>query len=342
MAKSVRLIDIAKKLGVSNVTVSKALADKDGVSEEMRQKIKALAAEMGYKPASVSKPKTGTGNIGVLIPSRFIEKAGSFYWTMYEEIITKLSANGYYGIIEKLTQEDEDSKKLPKMIQDHKVDGVIIIGQTKDRYLDFLWNSGTVPIMCMDHYNTHMEYDTVISDGYYGMYVLTNYLIKMGHKDIAFVGTPLATSSITDRYFGYQKALLENGIKLREEWIIPDRVRETNICFEITLPEKMPTAFACNSDFTASMLIKKLVEKGLSVPKDVSVVGFDDYLFPNVTDLKITSYAVDMDKMAGLCVKTLLKKIKGKDYVKGVQIVTGHMVIKESVKNLNARNSRES
>ena len=333
MAKSVKLEDIAKQVGVSNVTVSKALADKAGVSEELRQRIKEIAKQIGYVPVSSqkAKEKKGTGNIGVLVPYRFIGTSPSFYWAIYQNLVTKLQSKGYYAILEILEIEDEENCTLPKMIQDQKIDGLIMIGQVGPRYSEFMWKNKISPVMFLDFYDTHMEYDTIISDGFYGMYRLTDYLIKMGHKEIGFVGTVLATSSITDRYFGYRKALLENGIEFNKEWLVNDRDME-NSTIEVELPEELPTAFACNNDFAANLVISRLMERGLSVPDDVSVVGFDNYLYNNISDVQITTYEVEMDKMAEVAVKTLIRKINHKEYVKGVQIVTGHMVIKNTVK----------
>ena len=331
MAKAVKLADIAKRVGVSNVTVSKALSDKSGVSEELRGRIKEIAAQMGYVPISTqkAKEKKGTGNIGILVPERFMGYNTSFYWAIYQNLITILQVKDYYAILEIIEGEAEQQCCLPKVLQDDKVDGIIIMGQVNNRYSEFIWKNEQVPVMFLDFYDTHMEYDTVISDGFYGMYVLTDYLIKLGHKEIGFVGTPLATSSITDRYFGYQKALLENGIDIHKEWIIQDRDMD-NVTKKVELPEKLPTAFACNNDFIADVMVKLLEDRGLRVPEDVSVVGFDNYLYTNITNAKITTYDVDRYKMAEIIVKTLLKKINHKDYVKGVQIVTGHMVIKET------------
>ena len=334
MAKAVKLEDIAKRVGVSNVTVSKALADKSGVSEEVRQKIKEIAKQLGYTPISAQKDKVnkGTGNIGVLVPYRFIDNNTSFYWAIYQNVVTKLQAKGYYAILEILDIENEEACNLPKVIQDEKVDGLVMIGQVNRAYSEAVWKSNLVPMMFLDFYDTHMDYDTIISDGFYGMYVMTDYLIKNGHREVGFVGTALATSSITDRFFGYQKALLENGIAIQPEWIIPDRDAEGDV--NIVLPEKLPTALACNSDYTASSVMSKLAERGLCVPEDISVVGFDNYLYPNLSNVQITTYEVEIDKMAELCVKTLLKKINQKEYVKGVQIITGHMVIKDTVKGI--------
>lgn len=332
MAKAVKLEDIAKRVGVSNVTVSKALSDKSGVSEELRKRIKEIADEMGYIPISAqkaqkAKERKGTGNIGIIVPERFIGHNTSFYWAIYQNLVTILQTKDYYALLEIIDGEAEETCCLPKVLQDEKVDGIIVIGQVNNDYSEFIWKNKQVPVMFLDFYDTHMEYDTVISDGFYGMYVLTDYLIKLGHREIGFVGTPLATSSITDRYFGYQKALLENGIEVHKEWIIQDRNLD-NVIHKIELPEKLPTAFACNNDFIADVMVKLLEDRGLKVPEDASVVGFDNYLYTNIANAKITTYDVNRYKMAEISAKTLLRKISRKEYVKGVQIVTGHMVIK--------------
>ena len=104
------------------------------------------------------------------------------------------------------------------------------------------------------------------------------------------------------------------------------------IDFEFRLPEEMPTAFACNCDLTAGLLVGELKKKGYRVPEDISIVGFDNYIFPGVCDLPITTYEVDVKEMAKKTISHLIKKMSGESYKKGVTIVEGHMVIKESVK----------
>lgn len=331
MAKAIKLSDIAEVVGVSTVTVSKALSDKAGVSDEMRAKIKEVADELGYVTKSTVKSHLlETNNIGIIIPGRFFENS-SFYWQFYHRIVSLLSEYGYFSMLEIITGEAEKSLEIPKLIQDQKVDGIILIGQAHRGYIDHIAQL-PVPSIVLDSYDAHTEYDTVISDGYYGMYILTDYLLKMGHRRIGFVGTILSTSSITDRYFGYCKALLEAGIQPNPEWIIPDRGESEKILSEFNLPENLPTAFACNCDLTAYYLINQLNERSIKVPEDISVVGFDNYLYPQLSDVAITTYEVNMDDMVKCCVDNLLKKIKNEYYIKGTCIVTGSLIIKESVK----------
>lgn len=336
MAKSVTLADIAKRLGVSNVTVSKALADKEGVSEQLRLKIKALALEMGYKQNVGSKGsrEKRTCNVGVLIPECFLRKTESFYWKLYQNVVMQLTKNGLYNNMEILSFESERDLILPQIIQNRKVDALIIIGQVRHAYLELI-RSINIPAVFLDFYEAQNETDCIISDGFYGMYKVTSYLIENGHRNIAFVGSILATSSITDRYFGYMKALMEHGIEIRKDWIIEDRDSVGEI--SIKLPEKMPTAFACNCDLTAYTLINILTDKGYDVPEDISIVGFDNYIYSDLTKPAITTYEVDMPGMAKECVDLILKKIQKPDYKANIKIVTGNMIVKESVRNISAR-----
>jgi LacI family transcriptional regulator len=335
MAKSVRLADIANKMGVSNVTVSKALSDKEGVSDELRRKIKKLAMEMGYRPKTPGTIRKGskTGNIGIIIPSRFVDQKYSFYWDMYERVINWLTFYGYYGILEILKSEDEDALSLPRIVNDNKVDGLIVMGQVKPGYMKHIYEEESIPVIFLDAYNSYYGCDAIISDGYYGMYMVTNYLLNMGHRNIKFVGTISATSSISDRYFGYSRAMLEKGIEVTEEMIIPDRDLETGI-MKITLPEKMPTAFACNCDMTAYEIISALKEQGYRVPDDVSVVGFDNYILSEISNPRITTYEVDMDGMAKASAERLIKKINNKNYNPGLKITVGKIIVKDSVKEI--------
>lgn len=339
MAKAVRLADIAQRLGVSTVTVSKALSGQKGVSEEMRAKITQLAKELGYQQtfAQSGRKTDRSYNLGVLIAECYLDKYDSFYWQMYQQVITKASKKGCFTLMEVVSTEMEENAELPQIVQEHKIDGMIMIGRLKKEYLKILSQQTEIPLVYLDFCDERQETDAVISDSYYGAYSLTNYLFAMGHTRIAFVGTLLATGSITDRYFGYAKSLLEHGLQVKEEWVIEDRDKETgniNADLWIRLPEEMPTAFVCNCDLTASFLIKKLREAGYLVPEDISVVGYDNYLFPGLCDVAITTYEVDVEEMARKAIHTLLKKIKGESYRQGICIVEGHMVIKDSVKKL--------
>lgn len=338
MAKSVKMADIAKVMGVSVVTVSKALSGQKGVSEELRAKIKEQAKEMGYRPVSSfhqeSSGRKAGYTIGVIVADRFLDQYESFYWKLYQEVATVSLQKGCFTMFEVLQDEEEENLVMPKLLQEKKTQGLIIIGRLKKGYLDRLMEYADIPVFFLDFYEKSGQCDAVVSNGYFGMYAMTNYLFEMGHQKIGFVGNILFTDSITDRYFGYLKSLYEHGVSVEEEWVIDDRDAGTGRSdegFEIKLPGRMPTAFVCNNDAAAARLVQALEKKGYRVPEDLSVVGYDNYQPPGLCDVDITTYEVDIREMARRTVKNIIRKISGEHYKQGMSIVNGRIVYKDSV-----------
>ena len=336
MAKTVKLADIAEQVGVSTVTVSKALSGQKGVSEEMRDKIKKLADELGYRSPSENKKQIAEKqyNIGVIIQEVYLDKYDSFYLMMYQELNKRAVARGCFTLLESISRDSVLGNQMPLLVQEKKVDGLVVIGDMTKSYMEHLETEAGVPVVCMDFYNDTINLDTVISNSFYGTYALTNYLLRMGHKKIAYVGTIGMTNSITDRYLGYVKSLVEHRVPVREDYVIDDRDTQTgrmDLDKFFRLPEDMPTAFVCNCDLAASYLVRKLQANGYRVPEDVSVVGFDNYLFPGLCDIGITTYEVNIGEMARRVVHKIVRKIANENYTAGVFIVDGHVVVKDSV-----------
>ena len=333
MAKTVKMSDIAERLNVSTVTVSKALSDQKGVSDEMRNKIKNLALEMGYqKPVSKPEDRSRSFNVGVIVPEDYIEKYQTFYWEMYQEINMAAVKNNSFVMLEVLNAADEKACIPPKLLKENKVDGLIVLGGLQSKYLKMIKEHYATPTVYLDFYDQNIKEDCVVSNSFYGTYMLTNYLFEKGHTNIGFVGTVLATKSITDRYLGYMKALLEHGKNVREDWVLDDRDSERHNFQKFLFPEEMPTAFVCNCDAIASWVIRELGNEGFRVPEDISVVGFDDFLYPGLCQVPLTTYAVNMTKMAETGVRLLLKKMTGGETSEGMHLIEGHFIERKSVR----------
>ena len=339
MAKTVKMADIAQIMGVSTVTVSKALSDQKGVSEELRAKIKKKAEEMGYKTASARYKERTEANesytFGVVVPDRFLDKYKSFYWNLYQAVATAAVQRGCFTMLEVLRAEDEDQLVMPKLLQEKRTEGLILIGKLKKEYLEELTSRMNMPFLLLDFMDQNGAYDAVVSNSYFGMYRMTNYLFDMGHREIGFLGNVLFTDSITDRYFGYVRSLCEHGLEVRKDWVIDDRDPETGRSdgdFAHKLPKQMPTAFVCNNDVAAAMLVNRLEQEGYRVPDDISVVGYDNYQPPGLCDVRITTYEVDMPEMARQAIAIMIRKISGEPYKRGETIVSGRIIYKESVK----------
>ncbi len=325
--QSVTMRDVGRELGVSAVTVSKALAGKEGVGEALRARIVAKAAALGYQLPAKQKASQPTHDVGVLIPDRFLSE-NSFYAQLYKLLVKRLAAAGCYGILEILSEADEADGRLPAMVRNGRVDALILLGQMSRDYLRAV-NEVTLPVLFLDFYDEQSEQDAVVTDNLYGAYRLTSRLIRLGHTDIGFVGEWRATSSIMDRYLGYYKAMLSHELPIRPECVVQDRDPHGRD-IPLSLPERLPTAFVCNCDECALRLMRTLQGMGLRVPEDVSVVGFDDYVIAKSSTPALSTFRVDQDSMAKAAVEMIVARLRGAPKQNGRTVIGGAPVYRNS------------
>lgn len=327
--------DIAREMNLSVVSVSKALSGKEGVSDAVRSKIRKKADEMGYTYNSGANSPAVGHNVGVVVSQNYISDS-AFYYKLYQTLVLEFGALNYSCMMEIISEEDEKAGVLPNLLSARKVDGVIIMGPLAQACTNAIMCSG-VPCVFLDNYDADMNVDAVVSDNVYGSAMLTNYLIAKGHKKIAFVGSIDATYSIMDRYLGYYKSLIQNGMQLQSEYVINDRVNNGTIFTSYPIPKEMPDAYVCNCDETAYRLTEYLKHEGIRVPEDVSVVGFDDFIWATVCDPKLTTFRVNMEQMGKSVVEMMAGKLEEKDYIGGRKVICGEIVIRDSVRERNVK-----
>ena len=330
MAKKIVMKDVADELGISIVSVHKAISGKEGVSEELRTQILNKAEEMGY---SYDKKNGSEGevskNVAIIISEKFISE-GSFYFKIYQNMIMKLSQAGFIGMLEIVRKDDEVNGRMPNVVNSNNLAGIIVIGEIKEALIDTLVTTGS-KIIFFDFENENYDIDTVVSDNINGGFLLTGYLYKRGYKNIGFIGSYKQTRSILDRYMGYRKYLIAHDIKFEEKWVIEDRDEQGHY-IEFNLPNKLPDAFVCNCDVIAYRLIDVLKEKGIKVPKDIAVVGYDDYAEKIPDNVKLNTYRVNTDGMIDQCVNLLNNYSNGILVKNGTTICYGNIVERETVK----------
>lgn len=318
--------EIARQAGVSAVTVSKALAGKKGVSDAVRQKIIRIARENGYVNPNA---QTRSLDVGILTPDSYFD-GESFYAKFYKDLVQALTEAGHFALPELLTPEAEDSLQLPNLIRARHVDALILLGQPGKAYLRMIARQQT-PVVFLDFYDEYAGADAVVGDNLYGGYRLTSHLIKQGHRDVGFVGTRRATSSIMDRYLGFYRAMISHDLPIREEWVIPDRTGDNRSLYaELPLPENLPTAFVCNCDLVARRLVAQLQQRGLQVPQDISVVGFDDDSAGDELSPQLTTFRVDCQAMARMAVRLVQERCEGLQRPFGRMVVSGQPVYRHS------------
>jgi LacI family transcriptional regulator len=322
--------DIARELGVSTVTVSKALSGKDGVGKELRKSIVQKAEAMGYVYNSLPRSmlKGRTYNIGILIAAKYLGE-NSFYWIFYQRLLRVLKTTSYTGILEVVSDEDETACVIPSIVTANKIDGLILLGQFSNAYLSTL-TAAVRQCVFLDFYSEIGGCDCVASNTFFGSYNLTRMLLAAGHKKIAFIGSISATTSIMDRYMGYCKAMLESGLPY--DAAIDDRDGKGIYLTEIRIKTGAYTAYVCNNDQVAGNVIRQLRRAGLSVPADISLVGFDNESEAVTGGIAITSLEVNIDSMCGKSIETLIRHIEAEDYgPPGISFINGKIVIKQSI-----------
>ncbi|WP_053983118.1 LacI family DNA-binding transcriptional regulator [Niameybacter massiliensis] len=334
--KEVTMQYIADQLQISKVTVSKALKDQDGVSDELRQKIKDVARELGYKLPGSDQATITAKNIVIMVQEKYVDakEYTTFYLRFYQKLASSLTQRGFMCNLFPLGDNTPSALELNKWFNDSNVGGVIVLGDVKKKHIEIIKDL-QISMLFLDCYNADVSVDCIVTDNYYSTFEITNYLKKCGHSRIGFVGNVNATSSIQDRFLGYCRSLMGSGLPIKFESIIPDR-DDSNEEIEFVLPREMPTAFVCNCDDTAYKFVKHLNEHGYRVPEDVSVVGFDNDIYAEISYPKLTTVAVNVEVMTEKATNLIIDKIQNGERDKLSRIfVTGDTVYRDSVSNIN-------
>ena len=194
---SISMQDIADELNISKVTVSKALNGKDGVSEELKKKIFAVAERYGYMLPDYGQRKTK--KVGIVMSERFNSgDVGKFYMGMYEKIINELRKVSCSSMM--ITPNHESLKRDIETLETKGMFGGLILLGILDREVRESIDGVSLPKVYVDVYDETHKSDSVVTENIYSAYDITDYLIQMGYREIGFVGTIGATTSITDRY----------------------------------------------------------------------------------------------------------------------------------------------
>ena len=292
MAKPVRMADIAQKLNISVVSVSKALAGKPGVSEEMRARVVALAQQMGYEGVRPYVETGRTGNIGVLVADNLFSES-SFYSDLYRRLVLAGGSEGFTSMLEIVSPQAEKSAQLPALVIGRKVDGLIFLGNLATPYLQSVVGSG-LPCVLLDFHAQNMGVDCIVGDNIEGGCALTEHLLLP-----------------------------------REEWLLEDRDEAGNF-ISLTLPDTLPRAFVCSCDDVAYQLVETLRRAGVQVPQEVAVCGYDDFRFATLCQPQLTTYRVDVELMARTAVGRLAAKMRGEETPPMRYTIPGRLVVRQS------------
>lgn len=331
--KKVTMQNIADKLGITKVSVSKALNGQPGISNALRQKIISSSIQMGYTNTKLNK-KTENYNFALLCPKRFFLEDENFYTTIYYYLNKKATSNGHTLTQFIINSEEETSNIIPSQLYNNNYDGIFLAGELRHEFLTKLTEL-QIPLVCIDFYTSDLDIDSIVTDNFYLGYQATSYLIEQGHKKIGFVGNIFQTSSVTDRYFGYYKALQLNNLEVVDDWHISNNDPVTGMyTLQFHLPKELPTAFVCHCDKAAYTLMDKLKLININVPNDVSLISFDNTDLCEYTAPKLTSMDISQKEIAYYSLNQMLFRVKNPDSMPQRLYTSNKLIIRDSIKTL--------
>ena len=335
MKKNISMQTIADKIGVTKVTVHRALNNRPGVSEVLRAEILQCANEMGYRIMKPDHNYSGISNIAYIVPQHFLLEHERFYSKIYgylKDICTSCKINLKMYLI---SNKEEEEAKIPSEIIIENYSGVFFAGFVSNKIVtDAI--SKNIPVVLIDYFHRLLQADSILSDNYYMGYLATCHLIEKGHKNIGFVGDYINVPNITDRCLGLQKALYEYHLPINNKnYIINDNFKTGLYTLNFELPSPLPTAFVCYCDMAAYYLYEKLKLRGLTVPQDVSIISFDNTETAVNMSPKLTSIYSSRREFADLAFKQMINRIKNPSIAPKKWLIPSKIVVRDSIRDLH-------
>lgn len=329
MAK-VGIKDIALRAGVSIATVSHAFRNPSRVSEATRAKVLAAAAETGYTPnrLAASLRTARSGNIVAIIP----DIGNSFDSDILKAIEMVAHSRGYSVLLGNTQGLHAREVEFAAMTRSHQADGIVLMSY-RVPFDAAEMASQLPPMVGACEYSGHDGFPAVTVDDVAGAYDATRHLLELGHREIAVITGDMATTSSRERVQGYTAALREAGVPPDERLIVHgDYSSKSGAASTSKLFERgrRPTAIFCFSDEMALGCVYALRQKGLGVPGDVSVVGYDDIVSARYYSPPLTTIAQPRREIGRQCATMLLDSIAGAEVQNRRHIVPHRLVVRES------------
>lgn len=344
MRKSkVSMQDIADRLGISRNAVSLALARKPGVSEETQEMVFYMAKKLGY--AKIPGTQSTENKILILIPE-YIRDDSYFYNQIYWAVDERAKQKGYIAIMASLSPQMEQDRSLPELYNDFDFSGIIVIGVVQVEYIQFL-TTVTENLVVVDNTYWDVPLDSIVTANTDAGYKMTRYLLDNGHRKIGFIGSIQTTTSIFERWCGYQCAMQNAGLRpYRELSILASSPLSSLLSNSDELCEKMqqlpeiPDAFVCGGDRIAIAAIQSLKKLGYRIPEDVSIVGIDDIDMSQVITPRLTTARIDRARMGREAIDLLIRHLNRSSHRTKIELYT-QLVVRDSVCKRNNENSSD-
>lgn len=336
--KQVSLKDFAAELGVSVSTISRALKNHPDISQEIKKKVNELAKKWNYQSSSTSigfkHPATKT--IGVIVP----DMVKYFYASIISGIESFAKDNGYFIVIANSHESYEREKECVQNLLKLNVDGLIVcLTQDTADYTHFdLARQKDIPLVFFDRVCRTNEFSSVIADNSDAAMALTNHLYKSGSKRIAHIAGPRSLNISKERIAGYLMSLNDNELQYDQDLLVycdlspKGAAKAVN---QLLSTSKTPDAIFCVNDTVAYVAMKEIKKKGLRIPDDIALTGFNDEFHSTIVDPSLTTVLHPTDEMGKETARLLIGQIEsGQPHAPRQIVMKTSIVIRDSsIKN---------
>ncbi len=288
----VTIKDIAQKAGVSHSTVSRALRDNSLISAETRKLVQETALELSYLPSTAARSlKTNRSQVLGVIVSNIDDPYFSEILQGMEEVA---QASSYSLFISASQHDPEREQTIVKVMRQHRVDGVIICSTPFSDEQNQQFSKYGIPIVVVNNQSAEEYRYSIYHDDLDGSRQITQHLINLGHTKIAYLGNSRSGRTTQDRLAGFCQQMQLAGLSISPDYMyeIPGSEpeytsRALNHFFGL---RDRPTALICFNDMMAIVLLKALQQRGIQVPEEFSITGFDNIVFSDYTNPPLTSF----------------------------------------------------
>jgi DNA-binding LacI/PurR family transcriptional regulator len=331
--QQISIKDIARAANVSHPTVSRALSHSPLVKGETAERIRQIAASLGYRPSAIARSLATkkTKTIGVVVTSI----ADPFIADVVSGIEETANDHGYSVFLANSNANPDREVKVVHSFHERRVDGIVVTASRVGALYVPLLSGLKVPIVLIN--NQHPDEPdefiySVMIDNIKASTQVMKHLIGLGHKRIAYIGDEAGFQSDTERFAGYRQALAFAGYPFLPELIVhgdgkPEGGRQAMEKL-LSLPTP-PTAVFCYNDMSALGALRAIHQHGIKVPDDISIVGFDDLAIASYTSPLLTTVGQPKQQMGRMAMETMLKILSGVDAKTNIK-VNGELIVRES------------
>jgi LacI family transcriptional regulator len=334
--------DIAKETGLSITTVSLILNKKgDRFPAKTKQTVFDAVETLNYRPnqLAISLLTRQTRTIGLIIP----DISNIFFSELARGIEDRSRRDNYTVILCNSNDEYLLERQCVNILADRSVDGIILVisaesfGPKNEECLSSLRVLG-IPIILIDSFNDSGDFSTIAVDNMAGSCLAVQHLLDLGHRRIGCITGPQGIQTNKDRFKGYTKTLTEAGLEPKPALIYEGDFRyHGGYKGAICLLKQKPTAIFCHNDMMAVGAAKALKDKGLKIPQDISLMGFDDIFFAQYMDVPLSTVAQPVYRMGEDAAAVLLEEITDRNKPKQRLMYIPRLVIRQSTAVLSQK-----